>query len=400
MLMPFDQLEACDLVVDAVYGGGSFKDVRSDPLHKILPVGNQGGFRFYGRAALPDCRVVVLYTTLADPDWPDALDIYSGTFRYFGDNKQPGPLHETERGGNELLRQVFEALHTGCEARKAIPPFFVFSKTGNGRDVRFRGLAVPGGPRFTSIEDLVAVWRARRQQRFQNYEALFTILDVPIITRTWLREICEGVVDSPNSPEPWRIWRKDAIYKPLIVTETVKIRTPEEQMPDSIEGKKILKLLHEYFEDDAHGFEFCAARIASMIDNNFVHFDVTRLWRDGGRDALGLYRIGTRDEGVQVECALEAKCFSGSHGVGVKPMSRLISRLRYRQFGIMVTTSYVSDQAYKEIKEDGHPVLIVAGRDIVQIFSMHGMTTSGAVAEWLTKEFPRSNGSPEQQHVR
>jgi hypothetical protein len=66
---------------------------------------------------------------------------------------------------------------------------------------------------------------------------------VQVITRTWLREIREGVVASPNSPEPWRIWREDGNYQPLTVTKPVQqIRTPEEQLPDSIEGKNILKV--------------------------------------------------------------------------------------------------------------------------------------------------------------
>jgi Restriction endonuclease len=44
-------------------------------------------------------------------------------------------------------------------------------------------------------------------------------------------------------------------------------------------------------------------------------------------------------------------------GVGVKELSRLISRLRHRQFGILVTTSYLGHQAYEELRSDRHPVL-------------------------------------------
>ncbi len=48
-------------------------------------------------------------------------------------------------------------------------------------------------------------------------------------------------------------------------------------------------------------------------------------------------------------------------------MSRLISRIRYRQFGIMITTSYVDKQAYQEVVDDGHPILIVTATDIAGI---------------------------------
>ena len=58
-----------------------------------------------------------------------------------------------------------------------------------------------------------------------------------------------------------------------------------------------------------------------------------------------------------IDCALEAKCYDVSHGVGVRQISRLISRIRYRQFGIMVTSSYVDSQAYQEVIENGHPIV-------------------------------------------
>jgi hypothetical protein len=74
-----------------------------------------------------------------------------------------------------------------------------------------------------------------------------------------------------------------------------------------------------------------------------------------------------------VELALEAKCYAPGHGVGVREVSRLISRLRHRQFGVLVTTSHVDAQAYTEIREDGHPVVILAGRDIADILKTLGL---------------------------
>ena len=68
--------------------------------------------------------------------------------------------------------------------------------------------------------------------------------------------------------------------------------------------------------------------------------------------------------------------------VGVKPMSRLISRIRYRQFGIMVTTSYVDTQAYSEVVEDGHPILIVTATDIAGILRANAINSSN-IDQWL-----------------
>ena len=64
-------------------------------------------------------------------------------------------------------------------------------------------------------------------------------------------------------------------------------------------------------------------------------------------------------------------------------MSRLISRIRYRQFGVLMTTSYVHRQAYEEVIEDGHPILIVSACDIAQILRTNSIMSSN-IDEWLT----------------
>ena len=63
-------------------------------------------------------------------------------------------------------------------------------------------------------------------------------------------------------------------------------------------------------------------------------------------------------------------------------MSRLISRIRYRQFGILITTSYVDSQAYSEVIEDEHPILIVTGSDIAYILARNTINSSN-IDEWL-----------------
>ena len=63
-------------------------------------------------------------------------------------------------------------------------------------------------------------------------------------------------------------------------------------------------------------------------------------------------------------------------------MSRLISRIRYRQFGIMITTSFVDNQAYKEVVEDGHPILILSATDIATTLRQSAIT-SNEMDEWL-----------------
>lgn len=127
-----------------------------------------------------------------------------------------------------------------------------------------------------------------------------------------------------------------------------------------------------------------------LMDGNFFSFNLTRPSRDGGRDAIGLYRIGHGASAILADFALEAKCYDLSNSVGVREVSRLISRLRHRQFGVLVTTSYLHPQAYREIKEDGHPVVVISARDIVDILALTGMNTPADVVNWLQSDFPQA----------
>ncbi|MBN8428769.1 MAG: hypothetical protein J0L65_15005 [Xanthomonadales bacterium] len=95
-------MKQVDLIVDAVYAG--FKTERggiADPLVPLVGVSRQGGFRYRGSKDRPS--LLVLTSNLGEPEWPDQLDETTGTFVYYGDNRQPGQLlHDTPRFGNQL----------------------------------------------------------------------------------------------------------------------------------------------------------------------------------------------------------------------------------------------------------------------------------------------------------
>lgn len=96
--MSFADLASADLIVDGLYEGGTRGTVADDPLAILLPVGNQGGFRYSGSPRARTVRLVALYTTATEVDWPDALDPQTGVFTYYGDNRRPGrELHDTQR---------------------------------------------------------------------------------------------------------------------------------------------------------------------------------------------------------------------------------------------------------------------------------------------------------------
>ena len=395
-LIQFPELASADLIVDAVYEGGTAKNTGADPLSKLLPgVGNQGGFRMAGRAAAR--KLVVLYTSGEDKDWPDRLEPSTGRFTYFGDNKTPGHgLHETTKGGNGLLRDAFAALHQSPPNRGVIPPFFVFAKHPHPtrtRSVRFLGLAVPGAPGLPGTEDLVAVWKISEGKRFQNYRATFTILDVPSVSRAWLTALTSGRDSRVAAPPPWLDWVETGRYRPLVAEPTTVIRTVEEQTPDANQAA-LLERVWRHFADSPIAFEAFAAYLFGLVDQRVIVDGITRGVVDGGRDAFGRYLLGLNDDPVYAEFSLEAKCYRPPLGgetpntVGVKEVSRLISRIRHRQFGVLVTTSVIARQAYQEVREDRHPIIFICGRDIAEILIRNGYNDPAGVDALLASEFP------------
>jgi hypothetical protein len=392
--IPRDELATADLYVDATYQGDRSGNAGDDPLPDLLGVSNQGGFRYLGTKEQP--RLVVLTTSFADPEWPDELDAETGVFTYFGDNKKPGhELHDTRRFGNLLLRDIFNAAHTAN--RDFVPPILVFSNAGIFRDKAFLGLAVPGAPALSQLEDLVAVWKNTAGQRFQNYRAKLSILDVARVSRDWLLDIRGARDPLVRAPAAWVEWVRNGRYLALRATRALDVRTKTEQLPSTAVESEMLSEILRFFSGNSYGFEACAAEIARLVLANVTSIDLTRPTRDGGRDAIGLYQIGNGPSSISVDFAIEAKCYAPENSVGVRELSRLISRLRHRQFGMLVTTSWVHSQAYTEIREDGHPIIIISGTDIVRILKTHGIATPDAVGSWLQKSF--NHREPTEQEV-
>lgn len=386
----FEELPNAPLLIDAVYRSGPDKNLKAEPLTCLFPkLANVGGFRKSLRADGSGLSgFVVIVTSDKEPEWPDYLDVENGIFRYYGDNRTAGKdIHDTQKKGNELLRDVFQWLGEGGESLKKIPPFFIFRRTGVRFDTQFLGLAVPGNNNIPPDRDLIAFWRTLGGKRFQNYEAYFTILDTKAegISREWIHALVDNPEESLQyAPSAWKSFVEKGRHgiKALTAPKIQEIPSKADQLPEDKEGNEVIRTIREFYREFPQGFEKCATKIVQMMDPNFYRFDITRPWRDGGRDAVGKYHIGTPDHPLTIDCALEAKCYAEGNSVGVREMSRLISRIKYRQFGILVTTSYVDKQAYSEVVEDGHPILIVNARDISAILRKNGIG-SQAIKAWL-----------------
>ncbi|MCE7743829.1 MAG: restriction endonuclease [Candidatus Heimdallarchaeota archaeon] len=390
----FIELSDAPLRVDAIYESGKFGNVKDDPISKLIPnTQNLGGFRITNNINDNYPAFVILYTSGEEKEWPNNLDIETGIFRYYGDNREPGSAIN-EKKGNKLLENVFSLLHGKATDRILIPPFLIFEKIERSRTVKFLGMAVPGRRDLSQGRDLIAIWKTMKSSRFQNYEAFFTILDCFEISKDWLNEIRKNRNSALKiAPKVWKNFVEIGITgtKALISPKSRIFRTKNEQLPKLNADWSLLRRIIDYFKSKSTNFERCAVEIVKLMDTNFESFRVTRPTRDGGFDAIGKYKIGHDFDKIRLECVIEAKLYDPKTSVGVRDTSRLISRIKHREFGIFVTTSYISQPAYEEIRYDNHPIIFVSGIDIITILKNRDLNTIAKLDVWLKTNFPFNN---------
>lgn len=406
----FTELASANLVIDAIYESG--RDTGSsylgEPLHHLIPgIGTQGGFR---RRKGVDTSIVgmVLTSNGSEPDWPDYLNPVDGTYVYFGDNRSPGrALHDTYQRGNKTLADAFELAAAGDpESRRKVPLTLIFESAGNARDMIFRGLAVPGSKHFGPEDALVAVWRNTKGERFQNYRAFFTILNCGEISGEWVRDVFASrkldLLDD-RIPLAFRHWIETGKILAL-EADSAKLRDVADQRPQTGIPAAIVSEIIEFCKDDPWLFEPIAAEIWRLSSPTPMEYELTSRYRDGGRDAVGYLKLGPLSDQVKIAFALEAKLYGPNSRVGVKETSRLISRIRHREFGVLVTTSVVDSQAYKEVRADGHPIVIISGADIAEILIQNGISTPEKCRAWISGGFsgpePQRGSTPVVPNLR
>lgn len=212
---------------------------------------------------------------------------------------------------------------------------------------------------------------------------------MPFIDPRWQEDLEHGLgYESSFAPNAWKEWVDKGKYAPLITEKNPFLyRKANEQLPanGTLEFAMLDRIIS--FFSDPYSFEQFACKLVQIMDSNIVNIEQTRRTRDGGRDAVGQYRVGLAKGGIELEFALEAKRYNLNNSVGVKETSRLISRIKHRQFGILVTTSFVADQAYKEIIEDQQPIVVISGKDIVDILISAGINSVDILNDWLETNF-------------
>jgi hypothetical protein len=350
-------------------------------------VNNTSGFRAKSKANqstdIENCAFCILITTFGEAEWPDSLDYETGVFTYFGDKRQEGDLHKTIFGGNRFLRNIFNKLHVG--QRQLIPPVLVFEnyKGADGSYMRFLGMVAPGAQGVSAFDDLVAVWRIKDRNRFQNYRSFFTVLKNDVVSKLWLEDLVNGInpSESIHCPSSWKKWVETGIYEPLTCERKREPRSKENQSPQNRNESKVLENVRVSFSD--REFEFASVSIVELMDPRFSDFKVTQRARDGGRDAIGTYRVGHADHQIQLSAIVEAKLWKENSDIGVKPMSRLISRIKHRDIGIFITTSCFNKQVQKELIDDNHPVILISGGDIARVLIANELNSPEKFSAWV-----------------
>ena len=352
-------------------------------------INNVSGFRPKSRSdinntEITSCAFCVLITNLGELEWPDQINLETGIFTYYGDNRVPGAaIDSTPVGGNKLLQVTYENLHSN--SRDLINPFICFEvvKTKEGSYMKFLGIAAPGGQGISSVDDLVAVWKIKDKKRFQNYRAIFTILNEGEISKLWLEDLVDGVKphESKYAPTSWSYWVKTGIYNAMECKSEINPRTKSDQLPTSADEIRILEYLFNNLSD--REFEYAAAEIVRLLDPAFKDLLVTPASKDGGRDVIGKYYLGHAGHQIRLSAYVEAKKWKASSSIGVKPMMRLISRLKHRDIGVFITTSFFDQQIQKELIEDGHPVMLISGGDISRIIMKSELSSPSVLQAWV-----------------
>ena len=133
--------------------------------------------------------------------------------------------------------------------------------------------------------------------------------------------------------------------------------------------------------NDTHGNSNKKFESSNLNTSTFAEHSMVT---DGGKDAEGVIKFGKLDDTVDIDYALEAKCYKIDNSCGSKEVSRLISRIRQKMVGVFVTTSFVNPNTLKEVKEDNHPVIFITALDIVDILKERDIVTKENVKNWLS----------------
>jgi restriction endonuclease Mrr len=168
-----------------------------------------------------------------------------------------------------------------------------------------------------------------------------------------------GTIDK-QAPSSWNQYKKGNTIKLQVWKH--KIRSLSEQLPEqSSEDAKILDQLVYLTPTE---FEAVTVAIFKQLKDVTHTITQTRPTKDGGFDFTGHFSL-PYPLSYDIRFLGEAKKYNRGNGVQPKHVSRLVARLSRGEYGIFVTTSYYTKQAQEEVFQDGYPVKLFSGIDLV-----------------------------------
>lgn len=340
-------------------------------------IGNSGGIRsarfLHLKTELP-CYIVLITRDISHRwynPWEDIVDYSTGTIYYWGDAKFDDSKSYTDYRGNKNLQRVFDGV---LENRLTeIPPILHFSKVASGI-VKFNGLCV--------LKNLELTWFQDKGNPVKNYRAELTILDIEKVQIDWLHnrvECNDWQSMHIKAPEVWQDYLKGNTRKLDVWSKSILDKS--EQLPPEVSPAAVLlNRLHQLSPTEFEAVVVELFRNLSHVNHKIVR---TRPTADGGFDFHGQFSIPYPVK-YEIEFLGEAKKFARDTAVQPKHISRLVARLNRGQFGIFVTTSYYTRQTQREVIEDGYPVRLFSGNDLVNILQELRLVENGTIKEnWL-----------------
>lgn len=340
-------------------------------------IGNSGGIRsakfLHLTTELP-CYIVLITRDISHRwynPWEDIVDYSTGTIFYWGDAKHDPNKSYRDYRGNRHLQRVFDCV---LENRLAeTPPILHFSKVASGL-VKFNGLCV--------LKNLELTWFQDKGNPVKNYRAELTILDIEKVQLEWLHDRVECSDWSSlhdKSPDVWKDYLRGNTRKLDVWSKSILDK--KEQVPPK--GSQAALLLNRLHKLNPTEFEAVVVELFRNLPHVNHKIARTRPTADGGFDFYGQFSIPFPLK-YEIEFLGEAKKFASDIAVQPKHVSRLVARLNRGQFGIFVTTSYYTKQTQREVLEDGYPVRLFSGNDLVNILQELRLVENGAIKEdWL-----------------
>ncbi len=269
------------------------------------------------------------------------------------------------------MLSIFE--HVLDNRLSELPPILHFSKVKSGL-VQFNGLCV--------LKNLELTWFKDTGSPVKNYRAELTILDTEKVSVSWLHnrvQCSDSQQLNSAAPKVWEDYIKGNTRKLDIWSK--RILDKAEQLPlEKSAGDLLLRRLSELTPTQFEAVVVELFRSLPHVNHKIVR---TRPTADGGLDFFGKFSIPYPVK-YEIEFLGEAKKFSRETAVQPKHVSRLVARLSRGQFGVFVTTSYYTRQTQREVLEDGYPVRLFSGNDIVNILQELQLVEKGEIKkEWL-----------------